>query len=149
MWSSFSSCAAPRGGTAVKLGRHRWPSSEHYTPHLPLQACYMKCPFRQLALSSSTLCSQHTHLKNMHVFAVQSQSGVFLFYSFKWELVFFHCWSVFILKMWKLLRRDILMSVRKMTPLTRFDSWISRNVSSRRVFKQTVSVCYHCSLLLG
>lgn len=57
----FFSCVSPCCGTAVKLHRYRWPHSEHYTPHLPLQACYMKCPFRQLALSSSTLCIEHTH----------------------------------------------------------------------------------------
>lgn len=159
---------APRSGTNVKLLRHRRPHLEHYTPHLPLLACYMKCPFRQLALSST--CLECAHSKNMHFFAVQSQSFVlsvfFLFFFglfaclfyfwFKWELVFFSLsWFFFFvscffffLKMWKLLRRGILMLLRKMTPLTWFKSWISRSVSQCRVFKRTVwfVVCHHCSL---
>lgn len=89
----FFSCVVPCGGTAVKLRRHRWPHLEHYTPHLPLQACYMKCPFRQLVLSSSTLRIEHTKQKHAHL-----RSSVPPWCAFLWFLFFFFLrgsWSFF------------------------------------------------------
>lgn len=138
------------GGTAAKLLLHRGPHSEHYTPYLPLPALLHEVSI-QTACAVVVHVQTHAHLcSSVPIWC--AYLWFFFLLLFKWELIFFFsyfpCQSVlFFLFFWKC---ESCSHLRKMPPLGCFNSWVSRNASSRRVFKikfLVFVVRHHCSLL--